>query len=57
MPWRQDVQYLRDKAARFRRIPLGFAPSIADKLLDIALDLEQKADDIERRESRSRDGA
>ena len=51
MPWRKDVEYLREKAARFRRLAAGFAPSIADKLLNAALEIEQKADEIERREA------
>jgi hypothetical protein len=50
MPYRRaDAEYLREKAAAFRRIAAGFKRPDMDKLLELAGDLEAKADEIEQR--------
>lgn len=50
MPYRRaDAEYLREKAAAFRRIAAGLKPPDTENLLDLARDLEAKADEIERR--------
>ena len=50
MPYRRaDAEYLRDKANAFRRLAMEFKPPVFEKLLEVAKDLEAKADEIEQR--------
>lgn len=50
MPYRRaDAEYLREKARAFRRIAAGFQKPDTQKLLELAADLEAKADEIEAR--------
>ena len=52
MPQRRDVEFLREKAARFRQIAATCDARIAAKLLDIAADLDAKAREIEARQAK-----
>jgi hypothetical protein len=50
MPYRrQDAEYLREKARRFRRMATDFDTPISASLLQIANELNAKADEIEQR--------
>ena len=50
MPYRRaDADYLREKAAAFRRIAAGFENPQTEDLLRLASDLEARAEEIERR--------
>ena len=53
MPWRGDVAYLREKAKRFRELSGEYSRKgmpVGPTLDELAVDLETKADEIERRE-------
>jgi hypothetical protein len=52
MHQRRDVEFLREKAARFRQIAATCDAATAAKLLEIAADLEAKATEIEARQSK-----
>ena len=46
---RQDeVRYLRDKAQQFRSLATTYKTEISSKLLEIAADLESRADSLEQ---------
>ncbi|HWG78868.1 MAG TPA: hypothetical protein VN681_03785 [Stellaceae bacterium] len=46
---RADADYLRDKARKFRRLAADHATKLSPQLLEIANELEAKADEIEQR--------
>ena len=48
----RDAKYLRDKAKQFRRLAIEYDTAISKQLLDIAEELEKRADDIERGKGR-----
>jgi hypothetical protein len=50
MPYRRaDADYLREKANAFRRLAAEYKPPASEKLLEVANDLEAKAEEIEQR--------
>lgn len=50
MPYRRsDAGYLRLKARQFRRLAIDHATKLSPQLLEIANELEAKADEIEQR--------
>lgn len=50
MPYRRaDAEYLRSKARQFRRVATDYGTKIFMELLEIANELEAKADEIEAR--------
>lgn len=50
MPYRRsDAGYLRLKARQFRRLATDHATKLSPQLLEIANELEAKADEIEQR--------
>jgi hypothetical protein len=46
---RSDAEFLRDKARSFRRMATQLDAAVAKGLLQMANDMEAKADEIERR--------
>lgn len=46
----EEVRYLRDKARQFRELARTYPTDISERLLDIALELEQRADVLEKRQ-------
>lgn len=45
----EEAKYLRERAARLRKVAKSAMPaSISDKLLELAADLEKRADRLER---------
>jgi len=53
MPLRREVQFLRERAQRLREMADENQTALSDRLRMIAHELEARADDIERAESRS----
>jgi hypothetical protein len=50
MPYRRaDAEYLREKARQFRKLAPQLEEPHRTKLLEVAIDLELKADEIETR--------
>jgi len=47
MPSRSDVEYLREKAAQYRKLVPQCEAAMAAKLLELAIELEAKAAEIE----------
>lgn len=43
-----EIRYLRRKARQFRDLATQYETEISPRLLEIALELEQRADEIER---------
>jgi hypothetical protein len=46
---RQEVGYLREKARQFRVLAQTHETGVSDRLLEIAADLEDRADQLEER--------
>ena len=44
------AQYLRERAARFRRLAKACATPMSSRVLEVARDLDAQADGIERRQ-------
>jgi hypothetical protein len=50
MPYRRaDAEYLRSKARQFRRLATDYDTKVSPQLLELANDLDAKADEIEQR--------
>lgn len=47
--WAREVRYLRQKAQQFRDIATEYDTVISKALMDIAEELDRKADEIEQR--------
>jgi hypothetical protein len=47
MPSHSDAEYLREKAARYRKLAPQCETAMAAKLLELAIELEAKAAEIE----------
>lgn len=43
-----EIRYLRRKARQFRELATSYQTDISPKLLEIAIELEQRADELER---------
>lgn len=44
---REEIRYLREKARQFRELAQTYKTEISPKLLDIAIELEKRADALE----------
>lgn len=49
------VQFLRDKAAQFRRLGEAYDTPLSSRMLEVARDLEAQAEKIERQANSGRD--
>jgi hypothetical protein len=47
MPFRQEAQYLRERAQRLREIAVADATALSMRLCKIAAELEKRADELE----------
>lgn len=48
--WAREVRYLRQKAQQFRELATEYETVISKALMDIAEELDRRADEIEQRE-------
>jgi len=47
MPFRQEAQYLRERAQRLREIAVAHATALSVRLCKVAAELEKRADEPE----------
>lgn len=47
----EEIRYLRHKARQFRELAIQYETEISPKLLEIAIELEERADALEQGEN------
>jgi class 3 adenylate cyclase len=56
MPFRQEIQFLRNRAQRLREMADANATAMSDQLRMMAAELEARADELQRQQDRKRGG-